>query len=416
MTVLQKLQLERSKLRQSLSTLLAVDSADRTDEQRAEIKTSTERMGELESELRTATTLEGDGSEIKPDDGEARELRGIQERSRIAAYMAAATAGRGVTGAELELNQALNLGETQFPLRLLTGQDPTADELRTETDAETTVRPTRWLDRLFHGTAGQALGLTYDSVPGGVASYPVTTGGGTPAQRGREEAIATGAWTIGTTEIKPTRQGIHYIFNVEDSARIPGLESALERDMRAALAERVDYTIFKGDSGANENTADIPAITGVAGISAKTLSQANKIKGTETLAKLVELLDGLSAESIADLRAVAFVGANRLWRSTNIAGASARPMTMASWLNEAGFNWRTRGGIETATGNGKLGAMLGLGRGLPGAGVVAVWEGATLIRDPYSGAKSGTVQLTLQTLWNYKIVRASNFAKLTFVT
>ena len=34
--------------------------------------------------------------------------------------------------------------------------------------------------------------------------------------------------------------------------------------------------------------------------------------------------------------------------------------------------------------------MIGLGRGIEGAGVVATWTGAQLIRDHYSGAKSGT--------------------------
>ena len=416
MTLLQKLQLEQSKLRQSLSTLLSVDSGDRSDEQRAEILTSTERMGALETEIRTAKSIADDGDAIKPDDGESRELRGLQEKANIADYIGAATSGRGVAGAAREFNQALSLGDLAFPLQLLAGVDPSEDELRTTSDVDTATRPRRWIDRLFHDTAAAALGLTFDTVPSGVAAYPITKTGGVSAQRGREQAIANSAWTIGTEEIKPTRQGIHYQFAIEDAARIAGLESAIERDMRAALRERLDFTIFQGDDTANEDSSDIAAITGTAGIVEKTITQTNKVKGPETLATLVEMLDGLSAETLADLRAVAFVGANQLWRSTNIAGAAAQPYTMAKWLMDNGFNWRVRGGIETATGNGKLAAMLGLARGLAGAGVVATWAGATLIRDPYSGAAKGQVQLTLQTLWNYKIVRASNFAKVTFVT
>ena len=412
MTALQRLQLEQSRKRQRISELLGLGD-ELTDEQRAELDTITKRLEALEGELRAAIVAEGDGAAIVPDDdGEARELRQLQSRSTIRNYLAAATGGRGVTGAELEFNQALKMGETEFPLQLLAGDDP---ELRTTTDTDTQVTPSRWIDRLFAGTAAQALGLTFDTVASGVASYPITLTGGTPAQRGREEAIDNSAWTIGITEIKPTRLGIHYRFAIEDAARIgPGLESALERDMRMALAERLDYVLFAGDDGANENSADIAAITATSGITEKTLAQADKLNGPETLKALVELLDGTHAESLADLKAVAFVGANQLWRSTNIAGSAARPYTMASWLQDAGFSWRTRGGIEDATANGDLAAMLGLSRGLPGAGVVAVWSTGSWIRDPYSGAASGTVQLTLQTLWNYAVVRASNFAKLTF--
>ena len=55
----------------------------------------------------------------------------------------------------------------------------------------------------------------------------------------------------------------------------------------------------------------------------------------------------------------------------------------------------------------------------PGAsrarGVAAVWEAAQLIRDPYTGAKSGEVALTLSHLWGFKLPRPSNFARVKFV-
>ena len=416
MTNAQKIALRMSQVRQRLNEISGLEGDAFTAEIRSESGTLQSEFHDLETRHQAAIIANPEPTiEAVTDDAEARELRELQGRVRLTNYTGAALEMRGVSGAELEFNQALDLNGSQFPLRLLVHDEI---ERRTETDTDTTVRPTRWLDRLFAGTAGAALGLTYDSVPNGVASYPVTTGGGTPAQRGREEAIATGAWTIGVEELRPTRMGIHYQFAVEDAARMPGLESALERDMRAALAERVDYAIFKGDSGANENSADIAAITGTAGITAKTLTQAKKILAADTLSAFIDLLDGTHAESLADLRAVAFVGANKLWRSSlaNTTAAGGQPITMASFLSSNGFDWRTRGGIEGATGNGKLGAMIGLARGLPGAGVVAMWEGATLIRDQYSGAAQGQVRLTLQTLWNYKVVRPSNFAKLTFVT
>ena len=45
-----------------------------------------------------------------------------------------------------------------------------------------------------------------------------------------------------------------------------------------------------------------------------------------------------------------------------------------------------------------------------------MWESASLIRDPYSGADKGEVGLVLNTLWDFKIPRTSNFKRVKYVT
>ena len=87
-------------------------------------------------------------------------------------------------------------------------------------------------------------GVTFDSVSPGVSSHPVTTAGPDPVQRGRSEAVADGSWTVGVTEIKPSRNTVRVALSIEDAARIPGLEGALRRDMRMAVTEKIDRTIF----------------------------------------------------------------------------------------------------------------------------------------------------------------------------
>ena len=133
----------------------------------------------------------------------------------------------------------------------------------------------------------------------------MTTAGASAAQRGRGEAAADAAWTVGLTELKPTRNAVRLVFSVEDAARIPNLESALNRDMRMALTEGIDRAIFLGEAGANENTADIVGLNTATGLTEKTITQANKVKGPETLTAFAELVDGLHAESLGDLRVVA---------------------------------------------------------------------------------------------------------------
>ena len=109
------------------------------------------------------------------------------------------------------------------------------------------------------------------------------------------------------------------------------------------------------------------------------------------------------------------VGANTLLMST-IQNSTAENETVKQFLMGAGFNWRTRAGIDTNTANGDFMAAIGLARGIAGAAVMPVWEGAMLTRDPYTGAKSGQIQLTLQMLWNWSLVRASNFKRIKAVT
>ena len=271
----------------------------------------------------------------------------------------------------------------------------------------------RWLDRLFADTAAAALGISFESVPSGTASYPVTTAGADPVQRGRKEAAADTAWTVGVKEIKPTRNAARMVFTMEDSARLPGLEEALRRDLRMAMTEKIDRTVFLGDDGASD-TGDITGLISAVGVVEKTITQANKVKGPETLLAFLDLVDGKHANGLDDLRVAAAVGANTLWGSTVI-NAAASNQTLAQFLMASGISWRVRGDIEAATGNGKFGAVLGRGRGITGAGVAAVWNGGELIRDPYSGAAKGEIALTLNYLWGLAFPRATQFARLKFV-
>ena len=89
---------------------------------------------------------------------------------------------------------------------------------------------------------------------------------------------------------------------------------------------------------------------------------------------------------------------------------------VAEYLRRAGFSWMVRGDIESATTNDKFGAFVGRRRGIEGAGVSAVWDSASLIRDPYTNAKKGEVLLTMSHLWAFGVPRPSSFARIKFVT
>ena len=130
---------------------------------------------------------------------------------------------------------------------------------------------------------------------------------------------------------------------------------------------------------------------------------------------LASFIDGKHATSPGDIKIVLSVGSNVLWL-TQVQAAAVQNQTIAQFLRDSGISWQTRGSIDTNTSNGDFGAYVGLGMGQAGAAVAGVWESASLIRDPYTGAAKGEVGLVLNSLWDFKIPRTSSFKRIKYVS
>ena len=374
-------------MREALSRILETPAADRSEEDAAKLPTNTARLRDIEPEIRAAIAASPEETgTVSTEDAEARERRELRGRVLIGNHVLAAMESRNLDGAELEYNQALGLKATgAFPLELLASQVEHREV--TGDDSATQARP--WLDRLFSESSAMRVGVSFESVPAGVANFPVIKTAGTPAQRGKQEAADDAAWTIGVSELKPTRNAVRAVFSEEDAMRLPGLEEALRRNLAMGLTEKVDRTVFVGDSTASGTNADIAGLNTLANVVEKEINQTNKVKGPETLTAFAELVDGKHSSGLEDLRIVAAVGANALWLVTRVSGNNAAIQTMAAFMREAGMTWTVRGDIEAATTAGKFGAFLGRGRGIEGAGVAAVWNSGIFIRDPYNAAAKG---------------------------
>ena len=419
---LRELRDRQSKERGRMAELAV--AAELTDETRGELDAIEGGTPDLERQLRAATVAceteeseqraaagSGEGADLL--DTEDRERAALRGKARMGRYVQAAIEMRSVDGAEGELNAAVGIGANRFPLELLAPPAPRTEDRET-TGVDIQTMPRAWLDRLFAETAAMRLGITMESVPAGSASFPVTTAGASAAQRGKDQAAADTAWTVGVTELTPKRNAATLKFSIEDTARIPGLESALTRDLRMALTEGIDRAIFLGDSGATPNAGDIVGLQGAA-IDETTLTQTNKIKGPETLSAFLALIDGIHASTLGDLNVVSAVGAYRLWENTVI-NSTSTVTTLAKFLRDAGLSWAARGSIEDATTNNTFAAFVGRRMGIDGAGVAALWNAGELIKDPYTDAAKGTVHLTMCWLWDFGIPRPSNFQRLKFVT
>ena len=413
MTPIQTLKIRAGEIRQRLAAIGGM--ADLTDEIRSELETLKAEYTDNDSRqaaLKIAGDVPAEPVETRQD-GEGKELRELRQNVNFERYIAAAMAGGGVhNGAELEYNQHLGIAANYFPMEMLA---PKPLETRAARDGDAMASQASWLDRVMAGTAAERLGVSFRTVAPGVANFPATTAGGSPIQRGRTEAVTESTYTVAVTEIKPSRAAVNGKYSIEDDLRLPGMADAIERDMRAAMAEDVDRTIFVGDSGANEANADIDGFNTYTSVGEAQITQSNKVKADETLKVFLAQLDGIYAASLADLRIVASKGANTLWFST-IHAAAVDNQTVAQFLMASGLAWTMRGSLEDNTANGDFGAFMGLARGIEGAAIAAVWDAGQLVRDPFTNAKTGEVELTLNYLWNFKVVRTNNFKRLKFVT
>ena len=413
MTPIQTLEIRAGEIRKRLADIGGMAELD--DETRSELDVLTKEYADNDSR-RAAMTIAGDAPPEPVEtrqDGEGKELRELRQGVNFERYIAAAMAGGGVhNGAELEYNQHLGLAANYFPMEMLA---PKPLETRAARDGDAMASQASWLDRVMAGTAAERLGVSFRTVAPGVATFPATTAGGSPIQRGRTEAVTESTYTVAVTEIKPSRAAVNGKYSIEDDLRLPGMADAIERDMRAAMAEDVDRTIFVGDLGASEANADITGFNTYTNVGEAQIKQTDKVKADETLKVFLAQLDGIYAASLADLRIVASKGANTLWFST-IHAAAVDNQTVAQFLMASGLSWTMRGSLEDNTGNGDFGAFMGLARGIEGAAIAAVWDSGQLVRDPYTNSKTGEVELTLNYLWNFKVVRANNFKRLKFVT
>lgn len=408
----QRIQLRLSEIRKAMADMAAADEL--SEEQRSEVATLRAEYTDCETRYQAALVAEDTPEpETREETPEEREIADLRRRSSLATYVLAARDNRPVGGPEADYNAAMQLGADQFPLQLLAGDM----ETRATTDTETATRPQTWLDRLFADTAAMRLGITMPSVEPGVPSYPVTTAGPAAAQRARGESAVDAPWAVGVTEVKPTRNAVHLKFTYEDAARLPGLEEALRRDMAAALAEGIDRAIFVGDAGAggaNADPADIVGLT-TAAITEHEITQANKVKGPETLDAFLAAVDGVHAGDLGGLNVVTAIGAYRLWERTIVGTASETQKSLARFLRDAGLSWTTRGLVEDNTAAGDFAAFVGRPMGAEGAGVAPVWTGAQLIRDPYTQAAEGEVLLTLTYLWGFALPRPASYQRIKFV-
>lgn len=346
----------------------------------------------------------------------------VELRSYLQSYMR----GHRVDGAQAELNKELGLDdETMVPLAAFLPEVEQRADVPTRTpDLPSNTNLHSVTARVFEGTLAGRLGISMPGVGAGQQDYPVLTGGTTaaPVAEGSQHDAAKA--TFVTTSINPKRITGRYVFSVEDIAKLGGqLETVLRNDLRTVLGRQVDFQVINGD-GTGQN------ITGLL----KTLNKPfavnhsgnNAQKPTVTMAFTWQtlrdlILDGIDGVYAMDENAIRlaigtpiYIAGRKLFNNNaNIAADGIDALralgsaVVASKRLVSAFQYTN---TQSANAVSDVVQSAWIRTAEPSAAIAPVWNGVSVIRDPYTGAGKGEIALTMHTLIGFGLKRAAAWA------
>ena len=231
MTLAQRMALKRSEIVERLNELGAKN--DPTAEERQEEEKLSTDLKDVEKRWRMAVENEDLTPETRETEtetettSEQREWSDILGRVELRAYLDAVTHEKAPTGAELELQQALNLRANQVPWQAIAPLPGVEErDVTVGTDVEAQMNQ-RIIERVFFQSATAFLGVTMPMVGVGEIAYPIITGGATAEMKAKGAAVADSTMTLAADKISPTRLTVTYKWQREQTATVQGLEAAL---------------------------------------------------------------------------------------------------------------------------------------------------------------------------------------------
>ena len=413
MTNSQKITLRMSEVRERLNTISGIEGDDFTAEIRSESEKLRQEYQDLEARHRAAIVAETrEAAPVDREDSEGKEIRSLIRRSQLSNFVLEAWNQQPVDGnsPEAELRAAMFSdapGSGQLPWAMLA--DP--ETLRAETRADTATelgslsfpnRQARIIQRVFSQSAAQFLGIDMPSVPVGTTAYPVLETGATGEPKSRGTAQDAVAATFTSSTLSPVRITARYVFAVEDAARLSGMEDALRADLRSTMSDAVDRQALTGN-GTSPNVSGILKAITAPDNPADVFSWADAVKS------VTGAVDGKHASQASDVRLLV---PSDLYPELSIKTMTAGvTRTSLEYLESLAGGVRVSGNLPLAPSTGD-GANISTGivsRQLATGAVAPIWEGVSIVRDPYSGAASGEVALTVIALWSFKVIRSQSF-------
>ena len=405
MTNTQKITLRLSEVRSRLNEISGLEGDVFTPEIRAESEALTNEYGDLEVRHRAAIVADGETETRKADDGEGREIRQLTRRASLGSYLASAARQVNVSGAEAELRAALDLDADQVPLDVLLPSETTASaehraDAATNVAASIAENQSSIAGRIFAASTGDFLGVERPTVPTGDSTYVALTAGASADFRSDGVAKDADAATLATKTVTPSRVTSRYLFGVESTARIAGLEAALRADLTTTLGDKLDRVALAGQA-AVLNTS--PAVEGLVSQLTAPGDPPDVATASDYLGVYPARVDGKYSADGSNVRLL--VNADTFKQAYGLQLA-----TSGDLLSEKLPAGRFRASANAPATASDIATAISYAAGARRGFVQPVWRAATIIRDPYSGAASGQVALTVVMLAGAALVDAAPYS------
>ena len=384
MTLIQKIQLKMSEIREKLNGMMEirVDDADQMTQRKRLI----DQLTAQEVELRAAITAEGAAS-TSP---ETREWADLNSKFDLGQVFTNVMEHRASSGPVAEVQRERGLAANAIPTEML------MVEHRAVTPAPADVGQSQSpiTGFVFPGSVQQFLAIPSPLVPVGDATFPVLTSdpaAGVPTET-TAQAETTGAFSADV--LTPGRIQASFLWSREDAARMAGMGDALQEALQGGIADKLDKEILQGDEGLLHST---------------NLANHNQAAASTYADYVADLLyarvDGRYAYDLADIRVV--MGSDTFGNAATKLPTNGEENALARIRNDSG-GVRVSANVPATAGS-KQNAVVRLGNR---ADMVApVWSQIVLIPDEITLANKGQIQLTAVLLFAAKILRASAFHK-----
>lgn len=348
----------------------------------------------------------------------------LRSEIRLSRYVGAIAEERALDGVEAELNQELKLAENMVPLEALEPLvEERADVISPQNAAgnaqlasgAVNVSTGPILSRVFTQTDARFLGVPMPMVPPGKRVYPVMVKGTTAAMQARGSGPDAGGAQFDVVNATPHRLTGRYVFDLEGVAELGGmLESTLRADLRNEMGWQLDNQVVNG-SGASGQVSGIIKAVGTDFYPDRGANTDPAQITWETARQLAtDELDGKYARTEGDIAML--IGKSNYVRLRNVYrnGATASNVDGVDALRALGTSVRRSFLIPAAKVQQKSGTAgktstkateLVIWAAERDVAVIPVWQGITLIRDPYTNAKQAQIVLTAHMLFDFQIRR-----------
>ena len=389
-----EVQFRQSEIRQELSGILETAEAERTDEQRAKIKSLTAEMRRLEADLQAHLAIEVQETENRAAaSGEAAGLRALEGRASLGEIVQATFEKRAAGGASAELLQHLGLPETgHLPVALL--RDPHWERRAaatitgtTQTSESEVIGPVFSRGVLEYWSAYEIM-----RSEGGSEAVPVLTNRPS-VSAGLTDSTAATATTQAFTiiNVPPARYQAEVSFRRTDAVRFVGMDQSLRDAMTGAIGEQLDVAAIQAvESGVTQTDA----------------------KKKDDFASLRDRLgfgrvDGRFARSISDIRLLCppdiYGYAAGLYQTNGEVSAIESIESVAG-----GVRVSPHIAAADATDKNKRNVIVRLGMARDIA--VVMWNSVALIFDEYTRSSEGEIKLSAILMADVKLLRDAGFS------